>query len=128
MPRNHVSFATHPATQWAILGKWSCKKCTDYFLVRSILMRSICLCRLHYVLFSIIYQVGVVEDASSSLGRSRGSLFRRFAPYTRTRKGRTDFVFVLPFLFELYEVGLCKCGAHLLALCYEIHKKFLTKY
>ena len=70
----------------------------------------------------VIFTIGVVEAASSTLGRLSGSLFRRFAPYTQTRKGRTDFVFILPSLFEFYEVGLCKCGAHLLALCYEIHK------
>ena len=51
----------------AILRKQPCKKCTDYPIVRSIKPLSICLYRLYYDLFPIIYQIGVVEAASSSL-------------------------------------------------------------
>ena len=79
----------------AILRKWDCKKCTDYLIVRSIKPISFCLYRLYYVLFTIIYQLWVVEAASSSL-------------VTQTKKALKNAVvqcFFVPFFTLLRNFG-----------------------
>ena len=49
----------------AFLGKWGCKKCTDYLLVCSMKSLLICLYRLYHVLFHIIYKIWVTMTTSS---------------------------------------------------------------